>query len=328
MISPDLAFLLVAGLASPGLLLDALFDRLRVTSVLPLMLIGIALLYFRILPAGTVHDLTAVAPFVTALTIAFILFHVGLGIRFEDLSRVLGRALAFTLSVQVTTGIALAMLAWVTFHWDLLLCFVFGFALSGPSSISVPVLVRVARMPKALGTSLLFESVVTDLLQLLVPLHPHRAPALGELLDGARGNGSRGEPRRLDRRGRGRGDLLALGHGPDRPIVREYSWTLTITMVLATYGLSDYLGLSAAITIFVFGLMVGNRRHLEFDPLAGPARGRHGLGADPPGPAARPATAQSRGSTSTTSSRSRRRSRSSRARSSSSTSACSSRSGG
>ena len=235
------------------------------------MLIGIALLYFRILPAGTVHDLTAVAPFVTALTIAFILFHVGLGIRFEDLSRVLGRALAFTLSVQVTTGIALAMLAWVTFHWDLLLCFVFGFALSGPSSISVPVLVRVARMPKALGTSLLFESVVTDLLQLLVPLI-----LIGLLLSGNFSTVHVGTVLAVNLVGSTVAGVVAAIFWlwvMDRigPIVREYSWTLTITMVLATYGLSDYLGLSAAITIFVFGLMVGNRRHLEFDPLASPA---------------------------------------------------------
>jgi cell volume regulation protein A len=146
--------------------------------------------------------------------------------------------------------------------------FVFGFGLSGPSSISVPVLVRVARMPEALRTSLLFESVVTDLLQLLVPLI-----LIGLLVSG---NFSTVHI----------SGILALTLGGsivagvaaavfwlwvlDRigPVGLAYSWTLTITMVLATYGLADYLGLSAAISIFVFGLMIGNRKHLEFDPWA------------------------------------------------------------
>ena len=268
MISADLAFLLIAGLAFLGFVLDALFDRLRVTSVLPLMLIGIALLYFHILPTETINGLDALVPIVSALTIAFILFHVGLDIRFEELSQVFQRTMAFTLFVQVSTGVAISLLAWFTFHWGLLLSFVFGFGLSGPSSISVPVLVRIARMPEALGTSLLFESVVTDLLQLLVPLI-----LIGLVASGNFSTVHIGTVLALTFVGSIAVGLVAailwlwllerIG-----PIAREYSWTLTITMVLATYGISDYIGMSAAITIFVFGLMIGNRKHLEFDAFS------------------------------------------------------------
>ena len=268
MISTDFAFLLIAGLAFLGFVLDALFERTRVTSVLPLMLIGIALLYFHVLPSGTIAGLQAIVPILSALTIAFILFHVGLDIRFEELSRVFRRSMAFTLGVQVGTGILISLLAWVTFRWDLLISFAFGFALSGPSSIAVPVLVRVARMPEALGTSLLFESVVTDLLQLLVPL---------TLLSLA-GSGHFSAVNI--------GDVFALTFVASvvmglvaailwlwlleriGPVAREYSWTLTITMVLATYGISDHFQMSAAITIFVFGLMMGNRKYLEFDAFS------------------------------------------------------------
>ena len=264
----DLAFLLIAGLAFLGFILDALFDRVRVTSVLPLMLIGIALLYFHILPSETIDGLQALVPFLTALTIAFILFHVGLDIRFEELSQVFRRTMAFTLVVQVGTGVAISLLAWVTFHWGLLLSFVFGFGLSGPSSISVPVLVRVARMPEALGTSLLFESVVTDLLQLLVPLI-----LIGLVASNNFSTVHIGYVLALTMVGSIVIGLVAaifwlwllerIG-----PIAREYSWTLTITMVLATYGISDYIGMSAAITIFVFGLMIGNRKYLQFDAFS------------------------------------------------------------
>ncbi len=268
MISPDIAFLLIAGLAFVGFVLDALFSRIRITSVLPLMLLGIALVHFGIVPPDTVAELNLLLPYISALTIAFVLFHVGLGIRFEELARVLGRALGFTLAVQVKTGIAIGILAWQTFHWSLFISMIFGFALSGPSSITVPVLVRVARMRESLRTTLLFECVVTDLLQLLVPLI-----MIDLLVSGDFSGGHIGSVFLLNFAG-----SLVAGVAAaifwlwvlDRigSIARGYSWTLTITMVLATYGAADYLGLSAAITVFVFGLMIGNRRLLAFDPLA------------------------------------------------------------
>lgn len=268
MISPDLVFLLIAGLAVLGFVLDALFDRLRVTSILPLMLVGIALLYFHVLPAGTIPLLNTLLPFLSALTIAFILFHVGLDIQFDRLYRVLGRALVFLFLVQTSTAVALALLAWSTFGWSLPIAFIFGFGLSGPSSVSVPVLVRVARMPETLGTTLLFESVVSDLLELVPPLiilellvsgDLSTVHIAGELTLTIVGSIAVGGAAAivwlwvLDRLG---------------SIARTYSWTLTITMVIATYAIADYVGMSAAITIFVFGLLIGNRRHLHFDPLA------------------------------------------------------------
>jgi len=232
------------------------------------MLLGIALVHFGIIPPDTVAELNLLLPYISALTIAFILFHVGLGIRFEDLLHVLGRALGFTLAVQITSGIAIGLLAWQTFHWSLFISMIFGFGLSGPSSITVPVLVRVARMRESLRTTLLFESVITDLLQLLVPLI-----MIDLLVSGDFSSGHIGTVFALNFLG-----SLVAGVAAavfwlwvlDRigEIARGYSWTLTITMVLATYGAADYLGLSAAITVFVFGLMIGNRRLLAFDPLA------------------------------------------------------------
>ncbi len=268
MIPADIAFLLIAGLAFIGFVLDALFSRIRITSVLPLMLLGIALVHFGIVPSDTVAELNLLLPYISALTIAFVLFHVGLGIRFEELVAVLGRAMGFTLAVQVTTGIAIGLLAWQTFHWSLFISMIFGFALSGPSSITVPVLVRVARMRESLRTTLLFECVITDLLQLLVPLI-----MIQLLVSGNFSSSHIGSVFLLNLLG-----SLVAGVAAaifwlwvlDRigTIARGYYWTLTITMVLATYGASDYVGLSAAITVFVFGLMIGNRRLLTFDPLA------------------------------------------------------------
>ena len=277
MINADLALLLLAGIAFTGFVLDALFERIRVSSILPLLLLGVVLVRVGLVPPDTLALLDSVIPFVVALTIAFILFSVGLEIRLADLYRVVGRATGYTLVVQTATGVALSLLAYVAFHWELLICFVFGFGLSGPSSVAVPVLVRTARMPADLKTTLLFESVLSDVLQLIVPL-----TLVGLLISGNFAPVRLGETLALTIFGSaGAGILLGLAWlyvlDRIRDFASGYNWTLTITMVLATYGLADIAGLSAAITIFVFGLTIGNallfdaeKRGATARPLAAP----------------------------------------------------------
>ncbi len=277
MINADLALLLLAGIAFTGFVLDALFERIRISSILPLLLLGVVLVRVGLVPPDTLALLDSVIPFVVALTIAFILFSVGLEIRLADLYRVVGRATGYTLVVQTATGVALSLLAYVAFHWELLICFVFGFGLSGPSSVAVPVLVRTARMPADLKTTLLFESVLSDVLQLIVPL-----TLVGLLVSGNFAPVRLGETLALTIFGSaGAGILLGLAWlyvlDRIRDFASGYNWTLTITMVLATYGLADIAGLSAAITIFVFGLTIGNallfdaeKRGATARPLAAP----------------------------------------------------------
>ena len=265
MTNPDLVFVLIAGIAFLGFVLDALFDRLRLPSMLPLMAIGIALVLGGLLSARTLATLNAFIPYVSGLTIAFILFAVGLEIRWGELARVVGPATAFTLGVQSTTAVLLSILGAAAFHWDLILAFVFGFALSGPSSISVPALLRVVRMGEGLRTTLLFESVASDVLQLLVPLVllglyasgsysvTGVAGALAWTVLGSAAAGIVG------------GIVWLAILDRLRRVTAGYTWTLTITIVLATYGLSDLIGFSPAITIFVFGVTLGNALLLDRD---------------------------------------------------------------
>ena len=262
-ITPDEVFVLLAGIVLLGFILDAMFDRFRVTSVLPLMLIGIALVQFGIVNSKDLGILDAFIPYVSALTIAFILFAVGLEIRANELFRVLWRANAFLFAVQTTTGVAISLLAYVTFHWPLLLSFVFGFGLSGPSSVAVPILVRVTKVGESLKTTLLYESVVSDLLQLLVPLilvgiYQVGTPSLTVVAETLSWQilGSVGA-------GIAAGIFWLWLLDYFRHVAQGYTWTLTITLVLATYGLADFVGLSAAIAIFVFGIVLGNSLLLD-----------------------------------------------------------------
>lgn len=263
MIPPDEVFLLLAAIVLVGFALNALFDRIRITSVLPLMLIGVALVQTGVVSSSALGFLGTFTPYVSALTIAFILFSVGLEIQARDLWRVIGRATAYTFAVQILTGVALSLLAYTAFGWSLSIAFVFGFALSGPSAVAVPILVRATHMGDSLRTSLVFESVISDVLQLVVPLFLLTLyqggavtwPGLTEtLLYLILGSAAAGVAAAL---------VWLWVLDSLREVTRGYTWTLTITLVIATYALADRAGLSAAITIFVFGLTLGNALVLD-----------------------------------------------------------------
>ncbi|HTT15358.1 MAG TPA: cation:proton antiporter [Thermoplasmata archaeon] len=262
-ISPDVVFILLAGIVLLGFILDALFDRLRVANILPLMLVGIALVQFRVVSGSDLSVIDGLSPYVSDLTIAFILFAVGLEIRAGELARLAARANAFVFSVQVTSGLLISLLAYATFHWGLLLSFVFGFALSGTTTAAAPTLVRITRLGRELGTVLVYESVISDLLQLLVPvilLGIYQTGSFSSsdlaLLVGKQVLGSAAA-------GVAAGILWLWLLDYFRDAARGYTWTLTITLVLATYGLTDFVGLSAPITIFIFGLVLGNSLLLD-----------------------------------------------------------------
>lgn len=259
MISVGLIFIVFAGIAFLGFVIDTLFDKIKITSILPLMLIGlIAGPVLHLVASSSSGTLGQLTPYITAIAVSFILFDVGLNMRIEDLRNVLVRATKFTFLTQASTGIVLAVAAHYLIGWTILESFIFGFAVSGPSSIIVPTLAKMVKIPKDLKTTLLYESVFTDTLQLIIPL------ILIDLLSGP-------------------GFVLSyigsfvftvifgsilLGFISSlfwlyllnrfNEYSKNYSWMLTITMIIATYGLSQQLGLSSAITIFFFGLLFSN----------------------------------------------------------------------
>ncbi|MGC8623436.1 MAG: cation:proton antiporter [Candidatus Micrarchaeia archaeon] len=260
MIGVGILFIAIAAIAFLGFVINALFERLKFTDVLPLMLIGLLigpLLHLvNVSPTSTIAELT---PYVTAIAIAFVLFNIGMNIKAKELSKVFGRASAFTFAVQIAIGITLAIATFFIFKWSLIEAFIFGFAVSGPSTIIVPVLASVVRVPNKLKISLVYESVITDIAELIVPIL-----LLGFMINSSIINATYigsfvftvifGSILI--------GFLSALFWlyimNRFKDYSRGYSWVLTMTMVIATYGIAQQFGLNGAITIFVFGLLFYN----------------------------------------------------------------------
>lgn len=262
-ITPQGFFLVLAAVVAVGFTIDYFFARTRITSILPLMIIGLLLVLSGVISGGRLDDLRSIAGFVSAFAVAVILLTVGLEMDLVRLYRVFGRALAWTLACQVTTGIILGLIAYYTLGWPILWCMVFGFAVSGPSSIVVQALVRRMTMREDLKTSLLFEAVVSDVLQLVVPTILILIYEKGQVTGGditvivslaVFGSIALGV-------GAGLVWVWALDRG--RKVAAGYVWVLTFTMALGIYSVATYLNFTASLAIFLFGVIVGNAALLD-----------------------------------------------------------------
>ncbi|OJI06654.1 potassium/proton antiporter [Candidatus Micrarchaeum sp.] len=263
MLNYDIVFIFVAGVAFLGFILNALFDKINITSVLPLMLIGLLIgpvFHFVNTGAGsTIADLT---PYVTALAVSFILFDVGINIRISKLKTVFKKATSFTFELATATGIVVGIVTFLAFHytlgWTIAESFIFSFALSGPSSIIVPTLVKVIKVGDDLKTTLVYESVASDTLELIIPILLLDIIAsagitgiaiVGLVLSAVVGSIIFGLVSAVFW-------LFILNRF--KAYSESYSWMLTIAMVIATYGISELIGFNGAITIFVFGILFSN----------------------------------------------------------------------
>ena len=258
-INVNFLFLFIAGISFLGFIVNALFDKLRITNILPLMIIGLIVgPILGIINTAPGSTFSSLAPLVGAIAISFVLFEAGLNINIFRLSKVIVKATKFTFVVEIITGILLSLGIYLALRWSIVEALIAGFALAGPSSVAVPTLVKLVDAPPEIKTSLMYEGVATDSLSLIVPLF------LFSVLAGATIS-----PSALAT------DLLIVIVGSVvlgvvlavlwlyilnkfRRFIRMYSWMLTISIVLATYGLSEVFGLSGALTIFAFGLAFSN----------------------------------------------------------------------
>lgn len=259
MLNVTILFLLFSGIVFLGYILNALFSRIKIAGVLPLMLIG--LLIGPILhlvgtsPGGIIAE---ASPYVSAIAIAFILFEVGMSVRLSTLGAVISKTSKFTFALAIFTGLVVGIIFRLDMHWSLLYSFIAGFAVAGPSSIILPTLVRLSSVNSRLKSSLVFESVVTDSVQLIVPIilfsmiisNSFQASAAASMLFNF--------------------IVVSSVFGAAFAFFwvfilkqfveysRGYSWMLTITMVIASYGIAQAIGLNGAVSTFAFGIFLAN----------------------------------------------------------------------
>ncbi len=260
MISANIIFIFLAAIAYIGFIFSALFSKLKVTRVLPLMLIGLVIgPILGLINTGPSSTIAALAPYISALAVAFVLFDVGISLKFNQLGSILGRATLYMLICSATTGIAIGYIVHYLLGWSIIYSMIFGFAVSGPGGIIAPEIAKNIKASNKLKSFLLYEGATSDIVQLTIPLI-----LITILLSTSKITATYIES-----------DIFTLIVGSIllgivlaffwlyllnrfSKYSRGYNWMLTLSMVLATYGISEQLGLNGAITAFMFGIMFAN----------------------------------------------------------------------
>ncbi len=250
-----------------GLAGELFLKKTGVPSVLFLIGLGVMLG-----PVGELADpqsVKAVAPYFGTLALLIILFDGGLNLHITKVLRETPLALlvtctVFSLSVLATATFYVGILQGTWLHGFLLGAIVSGTA----ASIVIPVIQQLKSLPGSVKVLVSLESALVNVLVIVVAL------AFMEML-----NEQNEQPQMIGRLMEAFVYALLLASAAGALWARLLAWLkgqplsymLTLAAILVLYDLAELTGANGAVTILLFGLMLGNMQSLV-QGLVGPVR--------------------------------------------------------
>lgn len=238
---------------------EAFFKKTGIPDVAFLMILGVIIgpVFGLIQPEAVIQ----VVPYFAALALIIIMFDGGLNLDIKHVVRtahfsVTLAILGFILSVAMITFAAHFALGWLWLESILL-----GSIVGGSSSAIVFGLVRNIKISEETKSMLSFESALTDILATIIAFILFEAVLAGHF-----------DLQTLEETlGRAVVVGLVLGFGVGIPWMyvstklgnAQHAYMLTLGVLFVLFFLANSFGESGALTALVFGLMIGNKRHLS-----------------------------------------------------------------
>lgn len=238
---------------------EAFFKKTGIPDVAFLMILGVIIgpIFGLIQPEAVIQ----VVPYFAALALIIIMFDGGLNLDIKHVIRtahfsVTLAVLGFILSVAMITFSAHFALGWSWLESILL-----GSIVGGSSSAIVFGLVRNIKISEETKSMLSFESALTDILATIIAFILFEAVLAGHF-----------DLQTLEETlGRAVIVGLVLGFGVGIPWMyvstklgnAQHAYMLTLGVLFVLFFLANSFGESGALTALVFGLMIGNKRHLS-----------------------------------------------------------------
>jgi len=238
---------------------EAFFKKTGIPDVAFLMIFGVMIgpVFGIIQPEAVIE----VVPYFAALALIIIMFDGGLHLDIKHIVKtahfsVTLAVLGFILSVVIITLAAHYALGWLWLE-SILLATIVG----GSSSAIVFGLVRNIKISEEVKSMLSFESALTDILAMIVAFILFEAVLIGHF------------DLQTIQETLGRAVVvgLVLGFGVGIPWMyvstklgnAQHAYMLTLGILFVLFFLANSFGESGALTALVFGLMLGNKRHLS-----------------------------------------------------------------
>ncbi|MCK4444266.1 MAG: cation:proton antiporter, partial [Thermoplasmata archaeon] len=255
-----LVFIAVGAIIFVGFFAMVIFERTRVPDLLILVILGlllgpVAATYFGVeLVPSSITEF--VMPYFAFLALVIILFDGGLNLNFNLVLRKINVALIHTLVVFILTVISVAVVANLVLGYPWIISILLGAVLGGVSGAVIITLVRGMKIDEETQTVLTLESVLTDVLCIIVAL------ALVEFIIGT------DDPTAAITNlaaGFSVAFMIALFFGLfwlrmlKKLYGKPFSFMITIAALFILTGVVELLGGSGAMAALIFGLVLGNK---------------------------------------------------------------------
>ena len=251
----EIAILSAGGFVFVAYLLEFIFDKTRIPDILMLMLLGLL--------AGPVFGLVQlewfgeVGKFVSSLALVVILFESGLTLNLGARAAAAGRAVPFAI---ITMGGSVAAITWllsVFIGLDLWMAICGAFILSGTSSAVVIPMLKGLKTRESVGTVLMLESAITDVLCIIGAVGIATALAAGATI---KAGGLAGTAAVSMLAATALGVTAGLTWAFLSALVTKLRNAMftTLAFALVVYGSAEVLGISGAIAALALGVTLGN----------------------------------------------------------------------
>ncbi|MEO2200499.1 MAG: cation:proton antiporter, partial [Nitrosopumilus sp.] len=238
---------------------EAFFKKTGIPDVAFLMILGVIIgPVFGIIQAEAVIQ---VVPYFAALALIIIMFDGGLNLDIKHVIKTAHYSLTLALVGFILSVIIISVGAHYVLEWTWLESILLASIVGGSSSAIVFGLVRNIRISEKTKSILSFESAVTDILATIIAFILFEAVLAGHF-----------DLQTLQETiGRAVVVGLVLGFGVGIPWMyistkfgnAQHAYMLTLSILFVLFFLANSFGESGALTALVFGLMIGNKRHLS-----------------------------------------------------------------
>jgi len=238
---------------------EAFFKKTGIPDVAFLMILGVIIgPVFGIIQAEAVIQ---VVPYFAALALIIIMFDGGLNLDIKHVVKTAHYSVTLAIVGFILSVIIISVATHYVLEWTWLESILLASIVGGSSSAIVFGLVRNIRISEETKSILSFESAVTDILATIIAFILFEAVLAGHF-----------DLQTLQETiGRAIIVGLVLGFGVGIPWMyistklgnAQHAYMLTLSILFVLFFLANSFGESGALTALVFGLMIGNKRHLS-----------------------------------------------------------------
>jgi cell volume regulation protein A len=243
--------------------LSSLFsEKTKVSEVLLLILFGFLLgPVFGFVDVSSGSIIVEILPIISALALIVLLFDGGIMLNLRSVAKAIPRSTAFALLVFAVSTALSALFLSGALGWPFAHGLLLGAVIGGTSSAIVIAMAEKLDITKESKARLTVESAVTDALSIIVAIVVLRmilestTLTVGSILNLMLGSFT-----------------IAIFLGlfsaiswviiSHRFLLHKYNYMLTLALVFGLYAVTEAVNASGAISVFTFGLVLGNAKHL------------------------------------------------------------------